>query len=494
MNNTPFNNKITRAGLVVYLVYLGVATLSPFQLRSISWYHLPWPIGPIEIKSFDLISNIILFIPFGFLLSFVIPMCSQKQSIQKAVLWGSGVSLLIETAQIAIRGRYPAFNDFFLNAMGSGFGAIVATTMQEKKWDNALLPHGQKIIFGVTLFYVALLFFLPFYLTKPIEDWRHGASVFIGNHAKEEYPWRGQLVAAGVYDQVLSEAEIKQQFQAGPNTLTDARAERPLRIEKNPILSYQFQLPNVQSLQDQSASFPAVDLFWIATEQDRFNDKGFLFTGKQTLMSKDTADKLKDKIAKTNQFAISMWFYPSEQVGQGGRMFSLTKGGYSFFYLQQNPDYFSFVVKGRSLDRGVVRWENTERLSESPHRLIHVVGLYQNSVLQIYANGEKKGETVFRDGLFLLSNKLSLDRIPKIGHILLAILLFWPLGFLLAIVAPNRFLGLKILLTFLLPMGIVFLSVQQTPSYFTKNMGVILIVAAGAGLAMGKRITRGMTL
>lgn len=433
--------EISQIAIIVYLVYLLFATLFPFQWQFPERHQLPWPFGPSQIELPDLFVNTLLFIPFGFLFYFLLPKTTTYDCIKRTIIVGGAISLLIETLQIMIPARFPSLQDLVLNAMGSGIGAMIATFAQQKKINTYLFPHLQKIILGGVVLYTTFLLMLAAYSQEPTEHWEKGASkgakVLIGNNTKEEHPWKGRLISAAIDDRVWSKDDIQRQFQNGPNNSVETRSQ------ENPSRIYRF--------------------------------------------GKDQIFKVTDRIRKTKQFTVEVWFYPEKQFDKGGRILSLENEDRGFFYLHQYPDKISFVVKGTPWVRGAARWK-TKNLPEN--RPIHLVGLYQVGVLQLYANGEKKGQTSIVNGLFLLSNKINVDYMsPVIGRSLFTVLLFFPLGCLLAMASQNntgRVIGLKIVLGLFLVGGIVVISAQKSPLFFTPNIQWVPVAALLFGVFIGE--------
>lgn len=69
-----------------------------------------------NVKSIiEMIGNIFLFMPFGFLISYF--MWGEKEKLAKVILVGAGVSLIIETTQVLF-GRVFDINDIILNVCG----------------------------------------------------------------------------------------------------------------------------------------------------------------------------------------------------------------------------------------------------------------------------------------------------------------------------------------------------------------------------------------
>lgn len=100
-------------------------TLIPFEFRR------PGEIRIFLIPDFkDFITNIILFVPVGFLFRL-----KQKKSNDRfcltALAFGMLLSLAIETAQVFIAGRYPQLSDVLLNGLSAWVGALIFRALKE---------------------------------------------------------------------------------------------------------------------------------------------------------------------------------------------------------------------------------------------------------------------------------------------------------------------------------------------------------------------------
>jgi hypothetical protein len=49
-----------------------------------------------------------------------------------------------------------------------------------------------------------------------LDSWDSGYRLLLGNEASGDRPWLGELYLVAIYDRALSEAEVTQNFGAGP--------------------------------------------------------------------------------------------------------------------------------------------------------------------------------------------------------------------------------------------------------------------------------------
>ncbi len=480
----PLLKKICQIGLALYTICLLLLTLIPFRYRVPERHHFPWPIGPSQLEGFDVWNNVVLFIPFGLLLHFVLPKKTRYHSVWKALLIGGSISFTVETLQIIIPARFSSFSDLFANTLGAGIGAWMGIFFENKNLLSYLLPYRQKIILASFFLYAAILFSLPLISLDPIVEWQKGARILIGNNVEQERAWKGDLLSAAIYDHVLSDGQIQQHFQSGPSLM--AHPEMP-------ILLYLFD--GQAALQDHSLLLPPLHLESFGPPHKITKGRGIHFTGDTFLISKEEGKKVYDRINATRQFAMEVWFYPSRQSDQGGRIISFANHRRDLFYLRQSRDEMAFSIEGNPFRKGHVNWEKVEKIFEKSNGPVHIVSLYHAGELLIYYNGKKVAEGQMGNGFFLLASRLNFDRMAIGGASLVAILLFSPLGFLFAILSQNRsFLHslIKAALGVLFVCFILFLQAQQTPLFFGPWSVGVPPMAFLLGFIFGEKIKKSL--
>lgn len=126
MNQSNTNTTLGHALLIYMSIMVVTLTLIPFDFRR------PDTIRIIFVVNFtDFITNIILFMPLGFLFSLTRGKSNDRFCL-KALAFGGLLSLAIESAQIFISGRYPQVSDVIMNGSGAWLGAIVFRTLKIK--------------------------------------------------------------------------------------------------------------------------------------------------------------------------------------------------------------------------------------------------------------------------------------------------------------------------------------------------------------------------
>jgi len=123
--------------LLIYMCIIVIlVTLIPFTFRKPDEIHITW-----STNFPDLITNIILFLPIGFLFRF----CRRKNKDRfciQAIGFGILLSSAIEFSQLFVQGRFASVIDVITNATGAWLGAIIFVFMTKKlRGDHAVQLH-----------------------------------------------------------------------------------------------------------------------------------------------------------------------------------------------------------------------------------------------------------------------------------------------------------------------------------------------------------------
>ncbi len=131
-------------GFITFLIVYN--TLIPFtfdygfsdlagQISQINW--LPGQEGTGRVSLTDLVGNVLLFIPFGFLMFLFLRQRNISRPLLKAVLYGACLSLAIEFLQLFIASRNTALHDLFNNTLGSLIGGVAGLIFADRVVDLA---------------------------------------------------------------------------------------------------------------------------------------------------------------------------------------------------------------------------------------------------------------------------------------------------------------------------------------------------------------------
>jgi hypothetical protein len=143
-------------GIAAYLTYLFAFTLAPFDLRPGGHGWVLW-----ELSRYDLLVNLLLFIPFGVLVQGLRPAIP----LIAGLLISATLSTTIEFLQSWTPQRYPSFSDVFLNLCGGGVGFVAARVARRWLPYGQLFPRYRSAIARVgLLLYLSILMFMFSYV------------------------------------------------------------------------------------------------------------------------------------------------------------------------------------------------------------------------------------------------------------------------------------------------------------------------------------------
>jgi VanZ family protein len=118
---------------VGYTLLVAYASLYPFRMwrgpveGALSFVVAPWP---RYYTFFDLMANVVAYIPLGFLLALTaLPWMAARWAALAGMLAGAVLSLTLETVQGFIPGRVSSNLDLLNNGLGAMVGALLAVTM-----------------------------------------------------------------------------------------------------------------------------------------------------------------------------------------------------------------------------------------------------------------------------------------------------------------------------------------------------------------------------
>lgn len=181
---------------MLYALLIVFASLFPFEgwrVQGISpWVFVTAPLPPPYWTWFDVNTNILGYVPLGFLLALGgLRSGWRGWALAWALLCGTALSLSMEFLQIFLPRRVPSNLDFVTNVLGVLLGALLAGALEwlgwlqrwsvfRERWFGAQ-PQGALVLIG--MWPVALLFpqVLPFglgqvleRLDKTLDDWLEG--------------------------------------------------------------------------------------------------------------------------------------------------------------------------------------------------------------------------------------------------------------------------------------------------------------------------------
>ena len=391
------------AVFVTYLLYLLVFTLSPFtfsmdsscslscllaqkfDLHSVFW----------RIPLWDAISNILLFVPFGFL--FVsLPGVRDHSFMTKLFLAGASVclmSIILEVVQLFLP-RFPSAVDIFLNIVGGITGVLISTwfytpisRVMYRWWLN--LQTSPMLSYFLVVYILGLLWInsVPFHLGHEFSNWDHSFPLHIGNEGTLDRPWLGSLFLLAMYDRALSQQEIQVNWMAGSRLESSKK-----RVGDGLVVFYDFSEGSGAVVHDRSFSEVPLDLQ--IRDMDRIKwlrPNGIELFSSTIISSLEPADKLFDSpLHKRSSLTVEAWFSPAQldQIGPARIVsYSVDPKNRNFTLGQAKRNIVSRIrtpVSG--LNGTTPQLETTDDLLTAA--IQHLVITYRDGLETLYVNGQ----------------------------------------------------------------------------------------------------------
>ena len=110
----------------------------PFNFQR--WVVTPW-LSDVTIGKLNTLGNLVLFLPYGLMTAWMRRLRSQSlgMTVFVVTVCGAGLSLLGETVQVWLPGRYSSIVDLVANTAGAGVGAVLgwhAAPLLTAKWQG----------------------------------------------------------------------------------------------------------------------------------------------------------------------------------------------------------------------------------------------------------------------------------------------------------------------------------------------------------------------
>jgi glycopeptide antibiotics resistance protein len=451
--------------LIVYLLYLFIFTLAPFEFSDY-WLNQTFSIGLkmfIKLEVLDAISNIILFIPFGFLFSKLVKYNHEEftKVIWIPVISGAFLSGIIEVTQLFLH-RTTSIIDFVTNIGGTVSGFYLA-------YHNVIVRNifsfinriWKKNIFRVclTCIYILLLTIIVLMPSRKnnFNNWDDNFHFLIGNEATFDRAWEGEIFMAAVYDRALRKDQAHEFYRSGVNV--DHLKER----HNNGLTAfYNFMEGNGDIVHDVSIdqnplNLKGNEIEWIS------GGNGVTIYKDKYLKSIKSGIKITRALRQTSQMSIEVWLRTSN-LTQSGPARILT--------LSESPDQRNFTLgQQRSGLHLRVRTPQTGINGSRIHlkvnsilekyKIHHIVASYNRGVAKLWIDGQLCRKSLKADSDYL-SDLLKMGR-NLTARISVLMILFFPFGFLMR----GCFNKIKLILTLLITAGFVF----AIESYFILHLG-----------------------
>lgn len=335
-------------------------TLYPFRFdfhAAVAGGGSPFLLGRSEKTAglFDVVLNVLLFIPFGFGLAAKLRERGKSRAFTFALTLATGAlfSYCIEFLQIYVPPRDSGWEDIFTNTSGSVTGFVLYEFLGKpvldwlsncEQWLESLLTPWRAFL--VLLIYFALWFAASFQLQKTtrLRDWRPDALLVVGNDASGKFPWKGTVNTMQIWDLALR-SEVAQQLSAGQAT-----------DNADPGLLVDYDFSAGPPFRNQRQIFS--ELTWFPSAPATSTPGLLLLDGASWLTSRVPVPDLIANLVKTNQFTLRVVCTPAQITGSDGRIMSISQpSGFLDLALRQEDSSLTFWFRNPlSENHAVLAW------------------------------------------------------------------------------------------------------------------------------------------
>ncbi|MCK5146507.1 VanZ family protein [bacterium] len=413
-------------GLGIYLTYLLILTLNPFEF-SIGWFQkfTHWGAADAfwrtyQYKVFDIIANVLLFIPVGYLLVRINRWHGRK-ALLRGMAYAGILSFLIESLQL-IMPRSTSIIDIMTNSLGAGVGALWAIRTEVR---HKGLPAMYKKAAILWAFCVVLLGLAPMQMNH-LNSWNDSFPLLIGDENTNDRPWCGNMGLLTLYGKALSADEVSKLYSTNVGN-------SGIREKIGAVLIH---YPNViDSLPDSEKNNTAMEEYswhFKTGKVQRFNPPVSFYSAarRQRAFSVETWIRTDDIDQDGPARIISTSINPDE------RNFTLGQSGRELIFRVRTPlngpnGSIIHLKTAPLLDTG--NWQ-------------HVIAVFSSGTQRVYVDGKSAGGEIFMFRDYFSSRILNFGR-SKFSQFAVTWMLFFPLvlagvvlfkrtGFIIAVVPP----------------------------------------------------------
>ena len=381
----------------------------------------------------DMINNIVLFLPLGFSLAWLMQRRGSKGLLAATVplMIGGGLSLLVELLQLFLPSRTSTPIDVLTNSLGALLGLLIF--------------HSIRLVFrSLTSLMLALVIWLvlAFAVSIPVQsgakltNWDPTFPLLIGNERSGGAAWSGRVFDVAMADTALTDRQVQAFIKRGSTAP---------EFGQTFLASYQFV--GGGGYADRTGTLP--NLVWGSGAPGAPTGAGILLTRDQWVETQGAAALLTQRIAQTGQFTL-ITTAASADSNQEAAIISLSgDSARRNFTLGQEQDHLTFYL--RTPITGESAWHIPELFVPgvfADARSHQVIVTYDHGVFQFYIDGRRQphAQVITPEYTFFgyllppqiaswMQHKLLNpdENYVVLYKLLYADLLFFPLGLLLAL-------------------------------------------------------------
>lgn len=430
---------------IVYVIYLFVCALTPFTLDKDPSDSLASLYDKFDtdssfwsIPTWDIFSNILLFVPLGFL--FMVLPAFSRSSLPSKLLLTAGASCVLsfafELSQLFLP-RAASLVDVFFNTIGAIIGALLAPCGYAPLSRIALrcslgIRNSAWLSLFVTAYVVILLttsgLSLP--LQPNLSNWDPVYTFQFGNEATLDRPWLGKMFLVAIYNRALRPKEVHSNFSAG--SYSDSGQTR---IREGLLAFYNFTEGSGAFVRDRSTVGKPLDLLIRNTQHVKWlRPNGLEFVDSTIVSNSKPPTKLYlDNIFQKDELTIEAWISPANLHQSGpSRIVSYSQDqDLRNFTIAQ--DKKNIVFRLRTPLSGLNGTSPQLQTKSDPltTELQHVVATYRDKWETLYVNGQELETTLLNKKKFAFEVlEEVIDRRYRWSYLFLII---FPVGFLFSL-------------------------------------------------------------
>jgi VanZ family protein len=310
--------------LIASLFCIVIATVSPFGFVIPKHLSLQVILGKFRYTSDlkDYWRNILLFIPFGISLAWILPLNKLKylRILIVVFLASAGLSFSVELIQVFLPIRVSNLTDIVTNTLGGVVGAclyswrlaIVSFTAAIIKRNKNKLTVKSLLVAFVGYFSLIFTAIWVLLISVNFNNWSNNFHLVIGNEATGDRPWQGYITSLYISDRALdSESVVKafgethSFFSQLPNLVTSL-----VFVTENQF--YKDASQQVSNLIWQGSSSPSNTSYLSENLPKKsvidvkiHQDKEVLINRDRWLETQKSASYINSQLRKTSEFSLS---------------------------------------------------------------------------------------------------------------------------------------------------------------------------------------------
>lgn len=392
--------------LLLYVIYVLVLTLSPFEFSS-TWLH---KLFGYDLERFlryifypgivDIIGNILMFVPFGILIT--LRLMQTRRTASDLTYWriariGLLMSAGIEITQLFLK-RTTSVLDVIFNVVGTlaGYFLVRRWPLIESILRKKSLHKYQRAAHTIfILLYTAgflMLVFVPPRWNHPT-NWDASYPLLIGNEGTMDRPWEGEVFLVAIYDKTLSKKEIRELHRLD---FDEHGLERRRRL--GAVALYSFYDGAGDTMNDRSEFGEPLNL--VGYNVVRVQGKhGLILRDGSVLKSPQRGEKIVRAVQETSQLAVEVWMRPANLTQTGpARIVSLSCNPvWRNFTLGQQGSGIDFRVRTplTGLNGSWINLTAKSVLKDTERH--HIVAQFHTGVERLYMDGRVVGDRIQGD-------------------------------------------------------------------------------------------------